>query len=252
MESFLRTGLLLLIVHTAPTEEGLSISPSFMAQCGQNLSLFCNNTHPPLPGSHVTMNWAHSDSNRVICEVNTSHPTKETDDYICAMTEGVHLELTLLGIKPDNRGVYVCKLSSAEGTACTMTNVTLDECYTGPNVTTTAEAYSCTFTGVFPEGEVHWFQGPERLTGNTTCTTTVRVEPRGGLTICSTLKRNSTSGQLPYTCSLWNPRAKRYLTSQVTGPSKVTGSSNGREAHRAFWELWAILLASHFLMKLWA
>ena len=124
------------------------------------------------------------------------------------------------------------------------------ECYTGQSVTTTAEAHSCTFTGVYPDGQVHWFQGSNTLMGSTT----MHVEPRGGLTICSTLEINSTSGHLPYNCSLWSPRAKRYLTSQlVTVPSRISdGPRNATKAHRAFWELGAILLASHFLMKLWA
>ncbi|XP_046900096.1 uncharacterized protein LOC124483621 [Hypomesus transpacificus] len=248
--SLVWTRLLLLIVHTAPMVEGISISPPLMAQCGQNLSLFCNITHSLPQGTHVTMDWAHMDSNEVICKVNTSHPTNETHDYTCSLRGGVYLELTLLGIKPDNQGRYVCKLNSAVGAEDAVTSVTLDECYTGQSVTTTAEAHSCTFTGVYPDGQVHWFQGSNTLMGSTT----MHVEPRGGLTICSTLEINSTSGHLPYNCSLWSPRAKRYLTSQlVTVPSRISdGPRNATKAHRAFWELGAILLASHFLMKLWA
>lgn len=252
------TGVLLLLVKTALTTEenvGLSSVPSLTASCDQSLRLLCKITKLPA-GTKVNMSWVYHrppGPTRTLCEVDRGKPTQgKSGEFTCSLMD-VDLELTLQ--QPVDEGWYTCNLRSTAGITNNTTNVKLDDCYRNTSEALTPEGPSCTFIGVRPDGDVHWFQGSQRLKGSST---TKSVDGEGSMTINSTLKGSSGSGQGPYNCSLWSLGSKRYLTSRLIETSTVVkaGHYNGvsevrnrAQTHGADWQQWAVLLLLLFMKR---
>lgn len=78
----------------------------------------------------------------------------------------------------------------------------------------TSHGPGCTFKHVYPDGDVHWFQGSHHLSdGNLEYRTTKSVEEGGWLTITSYLERESSD--VPYNCSLKSTKSGRYIASAL-------------------------------------
>lgn len=130
------------------------------------------------------------------------------------------------------------------------------DCYREAHVNASSEGVTCTFKGVHPEGEVHWFHGSTNLTGGPLRTINSARLELAWPAITSTLLIGESNSQLqgPYNCSLWNPRSGRYITSRlVEVPSVYPGSghlvSGGAVAQGPPSTIWSFLLLSAFLMK---
>lgn len=114
------------------------------------------------------------------------------------------------------------------------------------------EGPTCTFTGVYPDGEVHWFQGPNNVTGDSTINTK-QVEDGASLTITSSLKRKTVSGEEAYNCSLWIPSTGSYLTSSLVVPEHdkarvAQPNASGSGSIGPLWKPFLVLLSTLFLV----
>lgn len=74
---------------------------------------------------------------------------------------------------------------------------------------------TCTFRHVYPDGDVHWFNGSRQLSEHRT---TKRVEEGGWLTVVSYLERDSSD--MPYNCSLRSTKSGRYIASALVPSHK--------------------------------
>lgn len=125
------------------------------------------------------------------------------------------------------------------------------ECYREAQPSISDEGPTCTFTEVYPDGEVHWFQGPNNVTGDPKIKTK-QVKDGKFLTITSSLNRKTVSGEGAYNCSLWIPSTGAYLTSSLVpehGEARVEGpNANGAGAIGSVWKTFLVLLSTLFLV----
>ncbi|GLD65006.1 uncharacterized protein AKAME5_001650400 [Lates japonicus] len=98
---------------------------------------------------------------------------------------------------------YGCKLRSNQGVQYKTTAVELQECCAKVEGDLTSDGPICTFSNVYPDGDVHWFHGSHYLSDRST--ERKRVSKGGWLTVHSHLKRKSSD--VPYNCSLWSNKS---------------------------------------------
>lgn len=68
---------------------------------------------------------------------------------------------------------------------------------------------TCTFTGVYPDGDVHWFPSAAgRSASGATPMIKKRVDEQGYVSIISSLPGGGHTGA--YNCCLWNAESKTY------------------------------------------
>lgn len=87
------------------------------------------------------------------------------------------------------------------------------ECCANVEGDLTSDGPICTFSDVYPDGDVHWFHGSHNLSGGFTVRKS--VDKGGWLTVRSHLKRKSSD--VPYNCSLWSSKSGRYIASTLVG-----------------------------------
>lgn len=93
------------------------------------------------------------------------------------------------------------------------------ECSGNVHGETTGEGYGCTFNHVYPDGDVHWFDGSHHVLDSSLYNTTKQVVEGGWLTIRSYLKRKGSG--MPYNCSLKSTKSSRYIASTSIKGSKI-------------------------------
>lgn len=101
----------------------------------------------------------------------------------------------------------------------------LAECCEISEVILTSSGPTCTFSHVYPDGDVHWFQGFHNLSdGSLRHNTSKSIDKHGWMTIQSSLE--GTGSSEPYNCSLRSTRSNRYIASTLV--KKQMASEGGR------------------------
>ncbi|XP_071391306.1 basal cell adhesion molecule-like [Centroberyx affinis] len=234
----------------------VSVSPVVTAECGQQVSLHCNvsSTRDGLSINHLA--WIQND--KPLCGLGsdgniTEHHRHTLSGFHCRYErEQGRLSLVFQKVQPLESGHstrYMCKLRSNQGVAEEHTTVELQECGGSVDAAVTPEGPTCTFRGVHPDGDVHWFHGSTRLAeGSPRINTSKRVDAGGWLTVTSSLEKNDYKE--PYNCSLWNPASGRYISSslvQIPGQHRVIWSGAG--APGPLWTFWCFPFLAVFSMK---
>ncbi|KAM7009022.1 uncharacterized protein LKV04_001068 [Tautogolabrus adspersus] len=175
--------LLWLLAAFAPTEQDmltLHVSPRMSAGCGQQVALDCEVSSSQHGLSIKHMEWYQNKTS--YCSVNseetiTTHQGHTQSNFHCEYQQG-RLTLIFTEVQPIESGNFRCKLRSNKGAKEKSTTVELQECC-GKVEGVIKDGYpTCTFTRVYPDGEVHWFHGSHLLQTETQLTK--RVE-EGGL-----------------------------------------------------------------------
>ncbi|XP_024252321.1 uncharacterized protein LOC112230315 isoform X2 [Oncorhynchus tshawytscha] len=250
--------LWLSVARTLTTAELVKLSTvdSVIVPCHQRVTLRCDITTFQEGLSIKHLAWVRQDGKH-LCDVNGTgvtgaHSGSTPSTMECSYTPQTQLTLTLLQVQPLEQGKYLCKLRSNHGVKEATTTVELQECYRKAQPSVSDEGPTCTFTGVYPDGEVHWFQGPNNVTGDSTINTK-QVEDGASLTITSSLKRKTVSGEGAYNCSLWIPSTGAYLTSSLVVPEHskakvVQPNASGAESIGPLWKPFLFLLSTLFLV----
>ncbi|XP_056136627.1 uncharacterized protein LOC130113129 [Lampris incognitus] len=249
------TMLLLTTTFVSTTQElvWLNVSSEVTAACGQTVTLNCkvSSSREGLTVTHLRWNL----NRKRLCEVDilgevTQFRNHTQSEFQCAYTQR-HLSLTFQQVQPMEsvEALYMCKLHSNHGITEAKTTVELKECYRDVDVDANPKVATCRFTGVHPDGDVHWFHGSTRLTG---ANTSKSVEAGGWMTIVSSLEKDG--NKEPYSCSLWNPASGQYLTDKPVGIPEVNMEQNSRvysaaDAQQFPWTFLGFLLIATFLMK---
>ncbi|XP_034451960.1 uncharacterized protein LOC117768025 [Hippoglossus hippoglossus] len=219
--------LWLLPIFTLTTQElvGLSVSPQITTDCGKQVTLQCRVSPSPTGLSIKHMEWSHSKTSfcSVNSEGNISYNSNTVRDFHCEFEEE-QLSLIFHKVQPQqesgNSQRYRCKLHSNKGALHKYTTVELEDCARMVQGDLTSDGPSCTFDGVHPDGDVHWFQGSHNLSaGSIKQNTTKSVEKGGWLTIHSDLERKGSDG--PYNCSLMSSKSGRYVASALIQSTQV-------------------------------
>lgn len=200
----------------------LHVNPKVTAECQKQVTLNCN-TISSLEGlSIIQMHWYLNEIS--LCSVNNegnitySNPKRNLS---CEYTHG-QLSLIIEKVQPLESGdtsPYKCKIKSNKGAAHGTTIVELQECSGKVQGETTGEGYSCTFNHVYPDGDVHWFDGSHHVLDSSLHNTTKQVVQGGWLTIRSHLKLKRSS--VPYNCSLMSTKSGRYIASTLINGSET-------------------------------
>ncbi|KAM9491251.1 uncharacterized protein ACWYII_003555 [Salvelinus alpinus] len=250
-------GVAVTLSNTEPTAELVKLSAvdSLIVPCHQSATLRCDLSTFQEGLSIYHMAWVRQDG-KYLCDVNATgvmgtHPGNTPSAMECSYTPHAQLTLTLLQVQPLEQGKYLCKLRSSHGVKEATTTVKLQECYGEVQPSVSDEGPTCTFTEVYPDGEVHWFQGSNNVTGDPKIKT-IQVKDGMFLTITSSLNRKTVSGEGAYNCSLWIPSTGAYLTSSLVpehGEARVEEpNANGAGAigfpHRTI----LVLLSTLFLV----
>ncbi|KAL1006039.1 hypothetical protein UPYG_G00067110 [Umbra pygmaea] len=128
--------------------------------CNQSVTLHCNITYRE--GLSVKqLYWFREDKEIKMCEVTESWDNNTHLNEECNYTPNTQLSLTLLQVQKYDEGKYICKLRSNRGVKESSTTVSLQgsPCYNKAKYRNNDEGPTCVFTGVHPDGEVHWFHG---------------------------------------------------------------------------------------------
>lgn len=103
-------------------------------------------------------------------------------------------------------------------------------CYDPPVLQVNESQAFCCFTGVYPRGFIHWFQGEVNLTDSSV--QLLDVEDKGRYNICSALPTERGNLTQSFVCSLWSS-SYLFSVSKRYNPSKenVLGAAVGLRAN---------------------
>ncbi|KAM3622892.1 uncharacterized protein V6R79_004365 [Siganus canaliculatus] len=248
--------LCLLPVLTPATQElvRLNVSPSVTAECGKQVTVSCHASSSHINLSVKLMEWYFNKTS--LCSVDsegdiTVHHRHALGDFDCEYQDG-KLSLNIQKVQPMQRGNYFCKLQSNMGVKHQYTAVELQECSGTAEGSETSDGLSCTFSHVYPDGDVQWFQGSDRLFGTPSHPTTTKSVAEGGwLTIQSHLK--SPRSDVSYNCTLISITSGRHLASAVVqSPKKArTGnlSTNGVGSPGPMWTVLCVSILLALTLK---
>ncbi|CAJ1053623.1 uncharacterized protein LOC117816219 isoform X1 [Xyrichtys novacula] len=237
--SALHLLLWLLATVTLTTQELLTIrvTPKIVAACGQQVKLDCEVTSSQHGLSIKHIEWYQN--NTSLCRINseeviTTYHRHTVSDFHCEYQRG-KLSIIFKEMKPMDSGdskPFGCNIRSNKGVKDKSTTVDLQECCGHVEGVMKDGRPDCTFTRVYPDGEVHWFHGSHRLHGHHTGK---RVEDGGWLTINSYLERKTS--EVPYNCSLWSPKTGTYIASTLIKKRPKTNPllGNGAGSYEPAW-----------------
>lgn len=255
----LHTLLWLVTALTLTTQDlmRLSESPKITAECGKRVTLNCNTTSSRRGLSIKQMHWYLN--NVPLCSVNNDGNisySNHSGDFSCEYTHG-QLTLFIGKVQPLESGntmPYKCKIISNKGVAHKTTIVELQECCSEiVQGVWTDEGPSCTFNHVYPDGDVHWFNGFNKVSNESLHRTTKQVVQGGWLTIHSYLKHEESD--VPFNCSLMSTKSGRYIASTLvhkTGVQKTSPQTrNGVRSWRPMRTFFYISILLAVSLKWW-
>ncbi|XP_034544290.1 uncharacterized protein LOC117816219 isoform X2 [Notolabrus celidotus] len=148
-----------MVAFTSTAQELLSlrVSPKISAVCGQPVSLHCEVSSSQHGLSIKHMEWYHN--NTSLCTMNSEdknpiiNPGFTVSDFDCKYHQG-KLTLIFKKLQPMDTGDFGCKLRSNKGTRVKSTTVELQECCGQVEGVMEHGRPTCTFTHVYPDGEV--------------------------------------------------------------------------------------------------
>ncbi|KAG7281062.1 hypothetical protein CRUP_027599 [Coryphaenoides rupestris] len=164
------------------------------------------------------LSWI-NENNEAVCIFEEGKLNQSSGDINCSYADQ---RLTLQFVHTplhESQGLhkYLCKLRSNQGARWKNTTVKLKECCQEVEVAVTTEGEpTCTFTGVYPDGEVHWFHAAARLpASNAMAQNKKREDERGYMSVISSLPGGGHAG--PYNCCLWNTECQTHWESGTSG-----------------------------------
>ncbi|XP_029996211.1 uncharacterized protein LOC115423507 [Sphaeramia orbicularis] len=180
----------------------VNITPTVVAKCGDNVTLTCEF---PVMDIRNIMELYWMQHGNYLCKSGESQSANETQ-FLCHNTSEVNdnsilivFNLTIMKIMPTNMGQYFCKMRSRTGSDSRTTVVGLYECIEESHHSVSESEAECTFSGVYPPGQVNWTLGDTELTD---VITTQKEEADGRFTIKSKVKKQKANTNELYTCSL--------------------------------------------------
>ncbi|KAJ8399700.1 hypothetical protein AAFF_G00408050 [Aldrovandia affinis] len=182
-------------------------------QCHGNVTLLCDISHDKtLKVNHFS--WIRMADGETLCTFNDDAEAKKHNRILCKYTDQEQLALTLRHLLPADEGNYTCKLRSNLGIRHTMSAVKVRECFQGSEPVPSSSGVACRFYGVYPQGEVHWFDRDKNVTDKSTADNSGKPDRHGMYNVSSRLLTEDRSRE-EYNCSLWIPSTGAYLTSTL-------------------------------------
>lgn len=139
------------------------------------------------------------------------------------------LTLTILHPKPADIGAYFCTIKANVGHKSKAINVSIEGECTGDFFTMAGpKQLQCTFTGVYPEGTIHWFDNDDNVTSYSNITSLPNTDGTFNITSVLQLPYNKRT----YNCSLLLPTNGQYIEMQ-----QLTLRSRINRLHCSAWTL---------------
>ncbi|KAL4648042.1 hypothetical protein GN956_G8304 [Arapaima gigas] len=217
---------LLLLAAAKVAADGLvklSTSDLEVAPCHHRVTLHCN-ISAAAPVLVETLDWLRANTGTPLCEVNNLEHLTEAPGVHCVYSQGQQLMLTFRHIRAADQGQYICKLRSNRGIKEASATVKLKECYRSVHHRSSSSATACSFSGVYPEGEVHFFDGDRNLTRDLLHHS---VEPNrdGTFNVSGSIPAGGATGG--HQCSLWMRTSGSYVAKHQVPVSSLSRSVPG-------------------------
>ncbi|XP_056310308.1 uncharacterized protein LOC130221746 [Danio aesculapii] len=187
-------------------EMELRAFPTQKTNCNERTVLQCN-ISSSVPLNIDQIYWTKHGENEFKCDPKSS---KSPPGYECSYTREA-LTLTILHSTPAQMGQYFCCVMADSSHGFKEINVSVEHCtgdfsYEMPG----PQQLKCSFTGLYPEGTIHWFQHDRNVTS--IATLSILKNPDGTFNITSVIDQQDDHDR--YMCSLWSLKQGRYLKKQ--------------------------------------
>ncbi|XP_018616888.1 uncharacterized protein LOC108939770 [Scleropages formosus] len=220
---------LLLLAATTVTAHSLvklSTDNLLVAPCHHRVTLHCNISSETQP-SVIHLAWLNVHTGKQLCVVDDLGELTEAQGVHCIYEPGEQLILTFRHIRAVDQGQYICKLRSNRGIKEVSATVKLQECYRGVHHDSSSSAMTCSFSGVYPEGEVHWFDGDRNITGDSQHHS-IKFNHDGTFNVSGSLPARTPTRA--HHCSLWMHGSGSYLARHLLPQSSQIHSQAGNGA----------------------
>lgn len=191
---------------------------SLLVQCGDNVQMPCEILTTPLDIKYFA--WV---ATNIMCKYEDP---RSGSGYLCEsqQTPKPNLTLTLLNVMPVNEGSYICKLRSNLAAKSVTTTVKIQACIGNSGTSINEDQARCWFSGVYPRGEIHWYQGEVNLTEFAKMEED-KIDHDGRYNISGTLDIQHGNKNQSYKCSLWIPSSEKSPSSLEVSLIKSLNSS---------------------------
>lgn len=189
----------------------LTANPRVEARCGQNVTMTCDiNIRDPRKIN--LFQW-------IAKNETCKHGENRAGAKFVCQSEEKRLSLTVLNVMPGDQGDYLCKLRSETGAKSHKTVLVIPSCNDAPVLQVNESQAFCCYTGVYPRGFIHWFQGDDNLTDSAIQLPDVE-DKDGRYNVCSALPTERRNMSHSFVCSLWSTSTSSlFSVSQRYNPS---------------------------------
>ncbi|XP_037119276.1 uncharacterized protein LOC119129954 [Syngnathus acus] len=205
------TSLLFVCFLTELTQGLVSVS-NVTAECNEPLTIHCNVSTWTDGFSVKHMEW--SQNGESLCHVDGMGElihSNDTKSHIrCEYNKG-RLSLIFAKVQPEDSGAsnrYMCKLRSNRGVSHGYSRIELQECCGMVKGILSKDGPVCTFSHVYPDGDVSWSSQRRQSEGPVRQSTFKSVEEGGWVTIRSQLEGNSDGD---FNCTLMSMESGRRM-----------------------------------------
>ncbi|XP_077475636.1 uncharacterized protein LOC144088825 [Stigmatopora argus] len=209
------------VATTVRANVDLKTTPNITAHCGDNVKLTCETTST-MSLDVKTFSWI--GQKKQLCGIGVNHKYPEV---ICQGEIGSFhntLNMTIVNITANHQGNYLCKFHAQAGMNNSGTFITVKDCLGNQHYTINESMAECWFNGSFNKGEIHWFKGANKLTE--TPNTTRFAGRNNYYSFTSNIKAPEKNQN--YSCSLWIPERKKYVSNQSLVMVIDSPNSSGR------------------------
>lgn len=191
---------------------------SLQVRCGDNVKIPCDISTKQLDIKYFA--W---EAKNITCKYGDP---SSGSGYLCESMETPDhtLTLTLLNVMPVDEGDYFCKLRSNLAVKSAKTTVKIQACIGSSNASIDEDQARCWFSGVYPQGEIHWYQGEVNLTKFAKMGEE-KMDQDGRYSVSSTLDIQKGDKDQSFKCSLWIPSTETSPSSHEVSLTKPQGSS---------------------------
>ncbi|KAI7804040.1 uncharacterized protein LOC130561805 [Triplophysa rosa] len=185
-----------------------------MINCKEKASLQCNISSSML-FNILDIKWGKRNES---FECDPRSTIRTSPAFECNYTMGA-LTLTILHPKPADMGIYFCWIRTDAGHDFKELNVSIEGECTGESFPMAGpEKLQCTFTGVYPEGTIHWFHNDDNVTSYSNITSLPNTDGTFNITSVLQLPHN----EHVYNCFLMLPINGQYIeTRQLALRSRI-------------------------------
>ncbi|KAA0705257.1 hypothetical protein E1301_Tti019535 [Triplophysa tibetana] len=188
-----------------------------MMNCKEKAVLQCNISSSDT-SNILEMKWGKHDEH-FECDARSTISTSPA--FECNYTREA-FTLTILHPKPADVGVYFCSMKTNSGHDFKKINVSIEgECIGESFPMAGPENFQCTFTGIYPEGTIHWFHNDDNVTSHSNITSLPNTD--GTFNVTSVLQLPHTEHL--YNCFLMLPIKGQYIETQQLALRLFVGKS---------------------------